>query len=604
MNATSCATISCSASSRLTTSTPPLIPVTTGALQVPHAPAIPACKIRGINLADDPQSTASRSCFHFRPGEISRRCAQTLAPWAPHSHRRSGHRRPNSALESRLSWQKSPDRCIVLPSRWLRGRTRDYAKASSAASFRVNTSHEVSRRHRRRASRRSSQCFAPRPRPRSRNAHPHSSRHPALAGLRSRNRLRRNGPPRKSPAPRIRIALTMPIFIYSAGVLALTIGLVVFSYFDRTYRELGRVHPGRIHQHLDTFEADVEPRLHMERRRAALGFSLLARFWLDFVAAITARGVLVFVPGPRVAAVVRTFLFIIWPVQAVLELLISVLHLSEESEEAQTPAAEQQQAIEALVDAATEEGIIEQDEARLIESVVEFGDKRVRDVMTPRPDVIAIRADASLEELRDLVVETKFSRLPVFEKTLDEIAGIVMARDMLEVPDREAAHRTVRELMRPALFVPETKFGSELLKEMQRKNQQMAVVIDEYGLMAGLVTIEDLVEEIVGEIGEEDRTPAPDVVREASGALIIRGSVQLEKVSELFGVQLDSNMQHSAATTIAGLLNSVAGHVPRTGEVIDADGLRFEVIEANQRKVLRVRAKPIPNTAASTARTV
>jgi len=431
----------------------------------------------------------------------------------------------------------------------------------------------------------------------------------------------------------------MPIFLYSIGVLGLTAGLVVFSYLDRAFRELGRVHPGRIHQHLDTFETDVEPRFHMERRRAALAFSLLARFWLVFVAAITARGVLFFVPGTWEAAVemifflgaevvvamqffpalllarargnwvlplvpvVRVFLFIIWPVQAVLELLISVLHLSEETE-VQTPAAEQQHAIEALVDAATEEGIIEQDEARLIESVVEFGDKRVRDVMTPRPDVIAIRADASLEELRDLVVETKFSRLPVFEKSLDDIAGIVMARDMLEVPDREAAHRTVRELMRPALFVPETKFGSELLKEMQRKNQQMAIVIDEYGLMAGLVTIEDLVEEIVGEIGEEDRRPAPDVVRESSGALVIRGSVQLEKVSELLGVQLDSGMQHSAATTIAGLLNSVAGHVPRTGEVVEADGLRFEVIEANQRKVLRVRAKPIPNTAASSARTV
>ena len=280
----------------------------------------------------------------------------------------------------------------------------------------------------------------------------------------------------------------MPIFFYSAGVLALTAGLVAFSYLDRAYRELGRVHHGRIHRHLDTFESDVEPRFHMERRRAALGFSLLARFWLVFVAAITARGVLFFVPGTWEAAVemifflgaevviamqffpalllarapgnwvlplvpiVRVFLFIIWPVQAVLELLISVLHLSEEAEEAQTPAAEQQHAIEALVDAATEEGIIEQDEARLIESVVEFGDKRVRDVMTPRPEVIAIRADASLEELRDLVVETKFSRLPVFEKTLDDIAGIVMARDMLEVPDREAAHRTVRELMRPALF--------------------------------------------------------------------------------------------------------------------------------------------------------
>jgi CBS domain containing-hemolysin-like protein len=275
-------------------------------------------------------------------------------------------------------------------------------------------------------------------------------------------------------------------------------------------------------------------------------------------------------------------------VLAVLEFFVSVLHLSEEEQSA--PAAEQQ-AIENFVDAATEEGIIEQDEARLIEQVVEFGDKRVREVMTPRPDVIAIRVTASLEELRELVVDTKFSRLPVFEKSLDDIVGIVMARDMLEVPDREAAHRTVRELMRPALFVPETKFGSELLKEMQRKNQQMAVVIDEYGLMAGLVTIEDLVEEIVGEIGEEDRRPTPDVIRESGGSLIVRGSVPIDKVGELFGVKLDAAMQHSSASTIAGLLNSLAGHVPRTGEVIDADGVRFEVLEANQRKVLRVRAR-------------
>jgi CBS domain containing-hemolysin-like protein len=147
--------------------------------------------------------------------------------------------------------------------------------------------------------------------------------------------------------------------------------------------------------------------------------------------------------------------------------------------------------------------------------------------------------------------------------------------------------------MRPALFVPETKYGSALLKELQRKNQQMAIVIDEYGLMAGVVTVEDLVEEIVGEIGEEDRVPAPDVVREPSGALVIRGSVPVDKVGELFGVQLDSAAQHSAATTIAGLLNSVAGHVPRNGEVVETDGVRFEVVESNQRKVLRVRARPV-----------
>jgi CBS domain containing-hemolysin-like protein len=292
------------------------------------------------------------------------------------------------------------------------------------------------------------------------------------------------------------------------------------------------------------------------------------------------------------------FVWVIWPVQFVLEILVSVLHVSEEEPVAQ---ADDQQAIEALVDAATEEGIIEQDEARLIEQVVEFGDKRVHDVMTPRPDVIAIQASASLEELNSLVVKTKFSRVPVYDKSLDDIVGIAMGRDMLEVPDTEAAHRTVRELMRPALFVPEMKFGSELLKEMQNKNQQMAIVIDEYGLMAGIVTIEDLVEEIIGDIGEEDRRPAPDVIREAGGTMLLRGSVPVDKIGELFGVELDEASQHSNATTIAGLLNGIAGHVPATGEVVEFDGLRFEVIEANQRKVLRVRARKLATGVVSSA---
>lgn len=424
----------------------------------------------------------------------------------------------------------------------------------------------------------------------------------------------------------------MPIVLYTLGVLVLTSGLPVFSYLDRIYRELGRVHTGRTLAHLETFEADIEPLFRMDRRRASLAFSLLARLWLVLVAAFTARGVTFFVPrsweavlemtfflsaevvvfmhfipallllGVRgnwvrgLVPAIRGFVWIIWPIQAVLEMVISVLHLSEEEPAA---PADEQQTIEALVDAATEEGIIEQDDARLIEQMVEFGETRVREVMTPRPDVVAIRASASLEELRDLVVETKFSRLPVYEKSLDDIIGIVIARDMLEVPDYEAGRRRVRELVRPVLFVPDTKLGSELLKEMQQKNQQMAIVIDEYGLMAGLVTIEDLVEEIVGEIGEEDRRPPPDVVREAGGAMVLRGSAPVDKVAELFGVSLASGEDRDGAATIAGLLNSVAGHVPQRGEVIDADGLRFEVLEANQRKVLRVRAKPLAAGAAS-----
>lgn len=410
---------------------------------------------------------------------------------------------------------------------------------------------------------------------------------------------------------------------YTAFVLLITAGLPIFSYLDRVYRELSGVNTGRVHEHLQTFEAEIAPRFRMERRRLALTFNLLARLWLVLVAGFTARGVIFFVPNSWHAAlemvvflgvevvllmqflpalllagvrgnwispfvpVVRACLWIVRPVEAVLEGMVSVLHLSEEE---QTSASEEQ-SIEALVDAAAEEGIIEQDEARLIEQVVEFGEKRVRDVMTPRPDVVAIRSTATLEDLRELIVRTKFSRLPVYEKSLDDVAGIVFARDMLEVPDRDRPHRQVRELMRPALFVPETKFGSDLLKEMQRKNQQMAVVIDEYGLMAGLVTAEDLVEEIVGEIGEEDRRPAPDVLREAGGAMILRGSVPVDKITELFGVSLETIAEEANATTIAGLLNSLAGHVPRTGEVIESDGLRFEVLEANQRKVLRVRAR-------------
>ncbi|MGB9405010.1 MAG: hemolysin family protein [Candidatus Acidiferrales bacterium] len=428
----------------------------------------------------------------------------------------------------------------------------------------------------------------------------------------------------------------MAIFLYTIGVLGLTAGLVLFSYLDRVYRELGRVTTHRTHEHLDAFEADVEPRLHIERRRANLAFSLLARLWLVLVAVETARGVVFFVPGTWEAAVemifllgievviamqflpsvllarvsgrwaaplapaIRVFLWIIWPVQAILEMAISFLHISEDGEGVEAPA--EQQAIEALVEAATEEGILEQDEARMIEQVVEFSDKRVREVMTPRPDVISVQASATLEQFRQLLVETKFSRMPVYDKNLDDIVGIVVARDILKVPERETAQRTVRELVRPALFVPETKFGSELLKEMQRKSQQLAIVIDEYGLVAGIVTVEDLVEEIIGEIGEEDRAPAPDVVREPSGSLVLRGSVPIEKLNELFGVELEETPQNAGAATLAGLLNSVAGHVPATGEKLEYDGLQFEVLEANQRKVLRLRARRRPS--AASARTV
>ena len=203
-----------------------------------------------------------------------------------------------------------------------------------------------------------------------------------------------------------------------------------------------------------------------------------------------------------------------------------------------------------------------------------------------------------MDELRALLIKTKFSRIPVFEDTLDDITGVAFARDLLQIPESESASRTVKEIARPAFFVPETKHGSDLLKEMQRRNQQMAIVVDEHGSVAGIVTVEDLVEEIIGEIGEDDRVPSPDAVREPDGSLILRGSVSVEKVQELFGVEWNVSGEESA-TTIAGLLNHIAGHVPTAGENLDYGGLRFEVLEANQRKVLRLRARRLPTPVAA-----
>lgn len=417
----------------------------------------------------------------------------------------------------------------------------------------------------------------------------------------------------------------MQLAIYSLGIFGLAVGLVVFSYLNHIYRELGRVTTGRIHENLDVFEAEIEPRIRMTRRRAALTFALLAHVWLVVVAVLAARGVTFFVPGTWEAflqhvillsalvgvamhlfpfvllmrtkgrwlvpllPIVRVFTWIVWPMRAAIELIASLAELAEEH----SGKRDDQEGIEALVEAAEEEGILAREQAELIEQVVEFGDKRVRDVMTPRPEVVAIPASATVEQLRRVLIETKFSRLPVYGEALDDVLGVVCARDILHIAEKDAQRRTVRELIRPALFVPETKRGSQLLKEMQQKRQQMAIAIDEYGSVAGLVTLEDLVEEIVGEFSEEDRAPVPDVVREPDGALLIRGSVSVEKVSELFGVEFEG----VDSATIAGMLSRMAGHVPRPGESFEREGLRFEVVEANQRKVLRLRARRVAQPA-------
>ena len=178
----------------------------------------------------------------------------------------------------------------------------------------------------------------------------------------------------------------------------------------------------------------------------------------------------------------------------------------------------------------------------------------------------------------------RFSRVPVYEGTIHNIKGVVSAQDVLQIPDTEARTRTVESLMRKDVyFVPESKLGSELLREMQRGNIKMAIVVDEYGGTAGLVTIEDLVEEIVGEIRDEH--DKADIIREGDNSYVVPGSMDVDRLDELFGIRPEGK----EAATVAGLVSELVGRIPQKGEVIEEDGLRFEVLESTERRVERVR---------------
>jgi CBS domain containing-hemolysin-like protein len=417
-------------------------------------------------------------------------------------------------------------------------------------------------------------------------------------------------------------------WLYACGVVILAFGLPVFSYLTLIYRELGRMTTGRVHEHLDIFEAEIEPKLRINRRSGGRTFRILGHFWLAFLVLETTRGVVYFVPGTWESFVefcvflslevviamhfipdmllyrtdgrwllpllplIRGGMWLVWPVRIFLEGAESLARIAEHEPE-RTEEQRTEEGIEALVEAAEEEGIIEPEQADLIEQVVEFSDKRVREVMTPRPDIVAVAADATLEDLHAKFVETKFAKMPVYEKSLDDIFGVVHAQDLLHIADADLPRRKVRELARPVLFIPETKAGSDLLREMRQKEQPLAVVIDEHGSVAGIATVEDLVEEIVGESGYDKKKPLPDVVREQDGGLVMRGSTSIEDVEELLSVKF-GDKSDEAMTTIAGLLSHVAGKVPAPGEKVEVEGYCFEVLEANQRKVLRVRARKLP----------
>jgi putative hemolysin len=394
--------------------------------------------------------------------------------------------------------------------------------------------------------------------------------------------------------------------------------LTLSSYVERVYGEVGKFLSREFQENIDYFEQHVEPKLKVSRSRAALSMAILTQFLMAAIAVVIAFAVfragtwsadelleavlalmLVvivfnrFLPFiffsrtkgvwlARWAFLLRMLIYLVLPVTLVLGFLQSVTALTREHSDEQPET--QAEAVDALIEAGQEEGILDATNRDLIQSVVQFSEKTVREAMKPRPEVVALPTGTTVEQFIELLRTRPFSRVPVYEGTIDKIIGLVYAQDVLQIPDSEAHIRTVDSLMRKDVyFVPETKLGSDLLREMQKHKVRMAIVIDEYGGVAGLVTIEDLVEEIVGEITDEHE--AAQVVRENETSYLVPGNMDVDRLEELLGVR----PERRDAATVAGLVSELAGRIPQKGEVIEEDGLRLEVLQASNRRVERVR---------------
>lgn len=243
--------------------------------------------------------------------------------------------------------------------------------------------------------------------------------------------------------------------------------------------------------------------------------------------------------------------------------------------------------VEEFINAGRREGILEQDEGRMVRSIVEFGDTLVREVMTPRGDMITIARTATAEELRQLVAREMHSRIPVHEKGVDRIVGVIHIKDLLSRWDDIGREGPVESLMRPPCFVPETKKVAELLRDFQRDRIQIAVVVDEFGGTTGLVTLEDLLEEIVGEIRDEHESGEEPIRSEGNGVYLVRGAADVEQLESLFQTPLDSDDYES----VGGLISTALGRIPARGEVLRHRGLRMEVVDADRKRIHLVRIR-------------
>ena len=426
-------------------------------------------------------------------------------------------------------------------------------------------------------------------------------------------------------------------YVDAVVIAALLVIYTIASYVERLYREMGRFLAREYQENIDAWERHVEPRLGLKRGLLQLCAVLLVQLTFAALLVLMAWPAVVHVmeePGHLGAELAQTalsvvvlivifnqllpfvlfsrtkgmwlrrwryvllpFMYVMVPVALVLQFFISIASLAEAPAEAR--GEDEAEAVEALIEAGEEEGILDESDRELVRSALEFGDKVAREVMTPRPEVFAVPGSATLEQFTEMLQARPFSRVPVYEGSLDQITGIVFSHDLLGISDVDARTRTVASLQRPASFVPETKRVNELLREMQFEKQHMRIVIDEYGGVAGLVTIEDLLEEIVGAITDEHENgdDMDQVTREADGACVIPGSLELDELKDLMQEEIEIPGD-TDATTVAGLVSELVGRIPMVGEVVEEHGLRFEILKSTDRRIERLRVSRIPEAAA------
>ena len=415
-------------------------------------------------------------------------------------------------------------------------------------------------------------------------------------------------------------------FALLCGAALLAMLLVLVTFVQLLYLETLRLRPRELPA-LELFKERLEKHLSEKPETGLLAFSLIKYTLLILIAILSLDGVAAGQPVTWIAfleaAIAACLAMLVstcvlphllyrgtrgeWtlpfkpllkalalaarPAVFAIEFLHSLTARPEEeqgAEEAPTPAEN----IEALITAGAEGGFIEEDDRKLIQSVVEFGDTTVREVMTPRPAIVAIAAQSSVEDLRHLVIHEQFSRIPVFGSSIDDIVGFVHVRDVFELDEDSRAGKLVASLKRPIRFVPETKPVKDLMREMQQDSTHMVIVVDEYGNTAGLASMEDLVEVIVGEIRDEHE-PGSDVTEVGDGSVLVSGSFDVTRLHDLFDFR---PQEEPESTTVGGLLSEWLGRVPAAGDVIERDGIHAEVVAANELRVEQVRLRKVPKS--------